>query len=649
MDNSLETSFRELTDIQRRAVEWDDGALLVLAGPGSGKTRVLTCRIARLLESSRDERFRILALTFTNKVAHEMAARVTTLAPGLEGRANIGTFHRFCADVLRQHGVHLGIKPNFAIYSRLADRQAILEDALGRESQRFTRDVRWLLPLIDDLKARMVTPEQAGQSDTVWNGVQPHDRDCVAHTYRLYENELRRTNALDFNSLILEACRLFDYPAMVRHYQTVYRYWLIDEFQDMNGAQYELLRRMAGKGFREIFAVADDLQTIYEWNGANIRRIGDLVRDFHCDVVQLPTNFHCPPRIVEAANRLVVYNTRRAVSKPPTQPPKEKPLANQEQIRVREFATERDEMAGIADDIAGLDAAARAHTAVLARNRALLKSMHDALREKSVSATILTRRDDFVSPEMRWMVACLKQINRPLDRRNMAVLVDAFESLVPLSLDFDELVACAEARGVAYLSQWNDTVCAAGLPTSIEAVVDAVAGLAVGTTKLTPTLQPILDQFEGDDANEDLKEDLSAWHRLSRGMRTARGSTSLDQFLQELELQSKEPVPMPGTVSLATIHGAKGLEFDTVYLIGLAEEILPSWHSVRKDRHSAAVEEERRSCFVAITRARERLILSWAQQYRGRTKQPSRFLREMGLLDGSSGTWSHRGSRTTAS
>ena len=179
--------------------------------------------------------------------------------------------------------------------------------------------------------------------------------------------------------------------------------------------------------------------------------------------------------------------------------------------------------------------------------------------------------------------------------------------------------------------------------------MDAVAGLAAGTTKLASALQQVLDQFEGDDANEDLKEDLSAWRRLSRGMRTARGNTSLDQFLQELELQSKEPVPVPSTVSLATIHGAKGLEFDTVYLIGLAEEILPSWHSVRKDCHSAAVEEERRSCFVAITRAKERLILSRAQQYRGRTRQPSRFLREMGLLDGSSGTWPHQRSRTTAS
>ena len=137
----------------------------------------------------------------------------------------------------------------------------------------------------------------------------------VAHAYRGYEERLRHLNALDFNSLIFEAYRLFGYPAMARHYQKSYRYWLIDEFQDTNGAQYALLRRMAGHEFREVFAVADDDQTIYEWNGANVRRISDLVRHFSCDVVQLPTNFRCPPRIVEAANRLVVYNAVRARAK----------------------------------------------------------------------------------------------------------------------------------------------------------------------------------------------------------------------------------------------------------------------------------------------------------------------------------------------
>lgn len=639
MGSPLESSLRELTCIQRRAVKWDDGALLVLAGPGSGKTRVLTCRVARLLEVSREAHYRILALTFTNKAAHEMTNRVTALAPGFEGRANISTFHGFCADVLRQHGVHLGIKPNFAIYSRTSDRLAVLEDALGRATQRFGPDVHRFLPLIDDLKTRLVTPEQAGQCDTAWNGTPPKDVDRVVCAYRLYENELRRANALDFNSLILEAYRLFDYPAMARHYQTVYRYWLIDEFQDTNGAQYELLRRMAGEHFREIFAVADDDQTIYEWNGANVRRISALIEDFACEVVQLPTNFRCPPQIVEAANRLVVYNARRVPSKQPTQSVQDRPIMNLEQIQCRVFATDQDETVGIAEDIACLDASTRAQTTVLARNRALLESMHIALESRDVPATILARRDDFVSPEMRWLVACLKQINRPLDQRNMATLMDAFASFAPASLDFDELVVRAAADEVTYLSVWMDWMRDAELPPSVAGVVDTVADLAAGKARLESAIQRVVEYFDADKDNEDLREDLSAWRRLSREIKSTRGFASLDRFLQEVELRPKDPVSAPGSVSLATIHGAKGLEFETVYLIGLAEEVLPSWHSVKKGNGSAALEEERRGCFVAITRAKQSLILSRARKYRGWRKKPSRFLGEMGLLDGSS-PWS---------
>ncbi len=635
MDSALETSLRELTDIQRQAVKWEDGPLLVLAGPGSGKTRVLTCRIARLLESTREQRFRILALTFTNKAAHEMANRVTRFAPGLEGRADINTFHGFCAQVLRQHGVHLGIKPNFAIYSRTSDRQAVLADALRRNPRRFGRNDQHLLPVIDALKARLVGPGQVTPRIARRNGASPHETNRVVRAYRLYEDELHRTNALDFNSLILKAYELFGYPAMAQHYQTVYRYWLVDEFQDTNGAQYTLLRRMAGEDFHQLFAVADDDQTIYEWNGANVHRIRKLVDDFSCRVVQLPTNFRCPPHIVEAANRLVVYNARRAAWKQPAQP---SPHAHRGKIERRVFETDEKEMAGIAAEIACLDDVARAQTAILARTRALLESMREALDAAGVSATILIRRDDFASPEMRWLVTCLKQIARPLDQRNMATLVETFGSFAALPLDFNELTSRAAADGVTLMSVWTHTAREAQLPSPAAEVVSAVSSLAAGDTKLSPTVREILGHFENHDPHDDLKDDLCAWRRIEREVRAVNGFASLDRLLQELEMRSKEPVPVPGTVSLATIHGAKGLEFDTVYLIGMAEEILPSWHSLRKQNGSAALEEERRGCFVAITRTKRRLILSRARQYKGWPKQPSRFLEEMGFLnDGSDG------------
>ena len=632
MASHLETTMQELSDIQRKAVEWGDGPLLVLAGPGSGKTRVLTCRVARLLQRSPDERFRVLALTFTTKASHEMTTRVTTLANGLEERADIHTFHSFCAQVLRQHGVHLGIKPDFAIYSRTSDRQAVLDDALGRDSHHFERADRRLLPLIDTLKARLVGPERAEKRVIERNNASPDAACRVARAYRLYEDELRRANALDFNSLIFKAYELFAYPAMARHYQTVYRYWLIDEFQDTNGAQYELLRRMAGANFRQIFAVADDDQTIYEWNGANVRRIRTLVDNLSCDVVQLPTNYRCPPRIVEAANRLVVYSARRDESKRPAQAAQASGALDNQQIRCRVFESDADEVRGIAGEISCLDVAARGQTLVLCRTRALLEVMSQALQAERVPATILMRRDDFTSPKMRWLVACLKQINRPLDRRNMAAVAETFGSLATVPLDFDELLSRSAVEDKTYLSVWTYAARQAGLPSPAAEIVDLVEGLASGDLNLTTAADRILSHFESDESNQDLKDDLSAWRRLWNEIRSAVGRTSLDRFLQELELRSKEPVSTLGAVSLATIHGAKGLEFDTVYLIGMAEEVLPSWHSVVHGNGTAALEEERRSCFVAITRTKKRLILSRARHYNGWPKRPSRFLAEMGLL-----------------
>ncbi len=626
----LESSLAELTDIQRQAVDWNGGPLLVLAGPGSGKTRVLTCRVARLLDASRDRRFRILALTFSNAAAHAMASRVANLAPGLEGRATIATFHSFCAEVLRLHGVHLGIKTDFAIYSQPADRHAVLSDALRRGGARHTSDAGWLLPWIDHLKDRLVEPEQAERHLAAMNGEVAENAARVAQAYRRYEDELRRANALDFGSLLLEAHRLFGYPAMARHYQTAYRYWLVDEFQDTNRAQYELFRRMAGGGFREVMAVADDDQTIYEWNGANVRRIRDLVRDFGCEVIQLPTNFRCPPDIVEAANRLVVYNANRVRAKrPATATIGHSASPNGAPIRCLEFATDAQEIAGVADEIAGLRPTERSGAAVLARNRAPLQTIRDALRKRNVAAYLDVRRGDFASAEMRWLVACLEQVQRPMDRRNMAVLLRSFEQFSEAQVDRGKIASRSESEGVTWLSAWIDGVEEAGAAGGGQSLVAPIAQLAAGAITPAAAVGQVLTYFERHDPDDDLKDDLSAWRRLSREIRGVHGHSSLDRFLQELHLRTKEAGPPSGAPSLMTIHRAKGREFDTVYLIGLAEEILPSWRSIKSE---AGIEEERRECFVAITRVRQRLILSRARSYRGWRKEPSRFLREMGCL-----------------
>ena len=633
--NALDSARARLTDMQRKAVDWDDGPLVVLAGPGSGKTEVLTCRIARLLDASREQHFRILALTFTNKAAGEMVKRVAHFVPGLEARTQIGTFHGFCAQVLRQHGVHLGIKPDFTIYSRIEDRQAVLTDMFHRVRRPASNhtDIQYL-PWIDRLRSRLVGPDEAQDCLTTLDGLPAATASNIAGVYHRYEAELRQVGALDFDSLIFEAHRLFTtYPAIAKLYQRSYRYWLIDEFQDTNRAQYLLLRSMATDGFRELYAVADDDQTIYEWRGADVRRIKALVTDFSCSVVQLTTNFRCPPSVVEAANRLVVYNSSRMVSKQPSTAANARsstPCGSH--IRCREFHTDQEEIVGIAEEISRYDGSARAETVVLARNRTLLTAVYRALQDRGIPAEITQRRDDFVTPQFRWLVSCLEQIVRPMHRRNMELLVEAFNSFTGLRVEWGTLLLRAEAEGIAFLDAWLDAVLTASNCKTARELADAIASVAAGGFKRRAGLEPLLARFGRDASDADLQEDLSAWRRISSEIRDIRKDATLDQFVDELRLRSKEPAPSPDAVSLMTIHGAKGREFDTVYLIGLAEEVLPSFHSLRRGEGSSEIEEERRQCFVAITRAKRRLILSHARSYRGWPKAPSRFLHEMGCL-----------------
>jgi DNA helicase-2/ATP-dependent DNA helicase PcrA len=636
-DSSLENALKKLTDIQRQAVEWDQGPLLVLAGPGSGKTQVLTCRIAQLLDRARDQNFRVLALTFTNKAADEMKGRVAGFVPGLEDRASIGTFHSFCGQILRQHGVHLGINPDFAIYSADDDRKAVLEDALRRaksEGKAVSPDDVKYLALIDRLKSKLIEP---GSAEGALSRLA--DPKAVVTTYQIYEDELRRINALDFNSLIFEAYRLVKaYPAIAARYRKSYPHWLIDEFQDTNSAQYRFIRTLAGEGFRNIFAVADDDQIIYEWNGASYQQIQAYLADFSAQLIQLPTNYRCPAAIVEAANRLVVYNAQRTSTKKPLIAGKTElkyPPAEHMQLRV--FATDEEEAAGIAQEIAQRDRSLWGKTAVLARTRALLERMHRALQERDVPSVIAQRRDDFLSAEFRWLVASLNQLARPLDRRNVAVLVESFNRLANTTISVEQVTTDAETTGRSYFNTWLEAAGKQDIAPAHAGLLKLFLPAASDPAAVKAAVEGILGEFAkdttGPEANPDLVEDMAAWRELSRDIAGHIGkSAPLDQFLQELQMRSKEPSPKADTVTLMTVHGAKGKEFDFVYVMGLAEDVMPSFQSKQKGDRSPEMEEERRNCFVAITRTKECLVLSRSESYRGWRKEPSRFLVEMELV-----------------
>lgn len=634
INSPIESAISSLTDHQASSVNWGDGALLILAGPGSGKTRILTTRVAKLVAESPESSFRVLALTFTNKAADEMLSRVNELVPEQESRVLIGTFHSFCMQVLQQHGSHIGISSDFTIYSQNPDREELLKDAIIEAG--LDQDSVQYLSTIDKLKARLILPE----------GSAKHFKDEVFGTqietiYSAYESKLKKVNALDFGSLILRAYELLTkFPSIANSYQRIYTHWMFDEFQDTTEAQYRLIKAMAGENFRNIFVVADDDQIIYQWNGASYQQIQRFRLDFSPDEIQLPTNYRCPPSIVTAANRLVVHNAERTASKIPLKAGKAiLRYPNDQEIHVLRFASDDVEVEGVAERINKIDVSRRGEVAVLARNHSLLNKLLYSLNAKSVPAIIAQRRDDFGSPQFLWLSAVLNIAIRPLDKKMFERMIGSFNRWFSLDVDSEEIFSASEISSKSYTNEWCLSIQGSNIAQAVR-FADLATKFCQQPASFRSFVKEVIAEFdlsieENSVENvgvSDLSEDRFAWRSLYSNInRTIGRDASLDKFLQELSLRSKEPPMKPNTVTLMTIHAAKGREFDHVYLIGLAEDVLPSYHSLKAGPTSPEMEEERRNCFVAITRASEWLCLSYADSYRGWSKNPSRFLSEMGL------------------
>jgi len=638
------SALEELSNIQKEAVVTDKLPLLVMAGPGSGKTRVLTCCIARILNESRNKKFRVLGLTFTNKAADEMRTRVASFVPSEEGRLFLGTFHSFCADVLRQHGTHLGINPNYQIYSQNRDLEAVLNDAVEAAKKRF--DVvsnldKKTLPVIQRLKSRLIFPEHCRKE---FQDERIGER--MAVVYPAYEAELSKRNALDFNSLIFKTYQLFEqFPAFAKRYRTVYPYICIDEFQDTNRAQYSLIRALVKDENRNLFIVADDDQIIYQWNGASHRRIIEFMNDFSPKVIQLPMNYRCPPEIVELANNLIQNNFFRASGKKPLEA--FGPSLGERTVRLlRVFPNYDSEATGIAKDIRRLHSEHLGLVVVLGRNRRLLEGIAAALEREGMSAVISQRKDEFTSTPFVWLHSILRLANDRQNKEYLEAVCGAFAQITEVEVDPEDVITQARAANRDYLQHWIKLVLQKSLNALAQEAVDYTSRyLGEGRdyrvfssfalewfSKLTQTRDTRVKDPGAEEFSR-YEEERSVWEELMREITASLGDEiTLEAFLQELEMHSKESSPRPNTVVLMTIHGAKGKEFDHVYLVGLVDDELPSFQSKKKGDNSPEMEEERRNCFVAITRSMKTLTLSYAESYRGWHKEPSRFLFEMGLL-----------------
>ena len=636
----------KLSPIQKKAVQWNEGALLVLAGPGSGKTNVLTCRIARILESSINKNFRILGLTFTNKAADEMRERVEKFIPGQKERLFLGTFHSFCADILRQHGTHLGIAPNFKIYSQQNDLQALLNDAVEEAKKNHaivTDKDKKLLPVIKMLKSRLISPQQCFH---VFSEREQEFIECIAIIYRAYEEELSKHNALDFDSLIFKTYELLKkYPSFSKRYRTVYPFICIDEFQDTNEAQYALIQILTGQQYNNLFVVADDDQIIYQWNGASHKRIEEFIKDYSPDVIQLPVNYRCPFKIVELANNLIEHNFLRNKDKKPLK--SFYPQSDKNTVRLLpvfpDFDTESKE---VARDIKNLHSHHFGSVVVLTRSRRLLNGALQSLKNEGISAVISQRRDEFESTPFIWLHSLLKLANDRQNRKELEAVCGTFAQLTQIEVDTEEVIEHAQGSSLGFLQHWISIVHQKNPEPLLEDALEKVSQFLVKGRDLRAMSKYALNWFgkleemyqktSSDPTVEffaQYKEEQTVWNELMKEITNALGDEiTLEAFLQELEMRSKEPPSESNTVLLMTIHGSKGKEFDHVYLLGLVEDELPSFQSKLQGDRSPEMEEERRNCFVVITRTIKTLTLSYAERYNGWSKKPSRFLSEMGLV-----------------
>ncbi len=625
----------KLNPQQREAVTTTEGPLLILAGAGSGKTRVLTHRIAYLIEEKDVAPFRILALTFTNKAAKEMRERVDALVSTDAHSIWVATFHGFCARLLSMEIDKLGYGKAFIIYDE-QDQQSLIGHCikdLNLNDKIYTK--RMLSGIFSHAKNHSLSPlaflRETGQPTQ------------VIDAFQLYEKRLKEANALDFDDLLLCTIRLFEMcPDVLEKYRERFRYILVDEYQDTNLAQYHIVNLLA-KVHRNLCVVGDDDQSIYAWRGADIRNILEFEKDFEgCKVIRLEQNYRSTERILDAANAVIHNNKGR----------KEKTLWTAEKggepIDVHEANDERDEAYYICSRIAN---AARLGSryddfAILYRTHAQSRVLEMQLKSFLIPYRVYGGVSFFSRAEVKDILAYLRLILNPADDEAFLRAVN----LPPRGIgakSIVDLVNNAHARGIPFMSAAIDS---GDLPARTAAkffpFLDLFQDLyeQFDRLPLSEFTRLLLDRIKydaylKDDKKENyesraetVEEFVGYIEEFERGY-TADDGNVLQSFLTNVALfsQADNVDESNGCVNLMTLHAAKGLEFPNVFLCGLEEGLFPSGQSIYDDDK---LEEERRLCYVGVTRARKRLYLSYARERTlyGRTEpaMPSRFLSEMG-------------------
>jgi len=587
VSNNLEGILSQLNPKQQEAVTFGTGPLLILAGPGSGKTRTLIYRTAYLLIVKEIPASDILLLTFTNKAAGEMKQRLTKILPASSAVPFAGTFHGFCAQVLRIHGHHLDLPNNYLIYDR-ADQIDTIKTVLEKLDLSIKQfKPSSVLATISQAKNELIGPLEYPQyARGPW-------QETVARIYLKYQQFLKEYQALDFDDLLLETVRLFKKtPEVLTKYQNQYQWVLIDEYQDTNKAQY-LLTKMLTKKWRNLNAVGDASQAIYGWRGADYRNLMALKDDFSdLKVINLEQNYRSTQTILQAANNVIKQNTSHPILNLWTE------QKGGDQISIYGADNERQEAEFITEMVKFYFFNQSTDLAVLYRTNAQSRLLEETLLQNGIPYTLVGGVHFYERKEIKDCLAYLRLIANPKDK----VSRKRAEKLGKRRFEkFKEFVKKNKKEKPTL--KWLDQV------------LKATA---------------YLDRFDENDPQE-----LSRIENVKELRSVASEFPNLNDFLQNVALIQQEYIPEkdkqnPNRVTLMTAHAAKGTEFEIVFLIGMEEGLFPHSRAlIEKDE----LEEERRLCYVAMTRAKKKLYISFAQRRfffgEAANNQSSRFLKDI--------------------
>ncbi|MCG9894966.1 MAG: UvrD-helicase domain-containing protein, partial [Fimbriimonadaceae bacterium] len=628
---------------QREAVDWPGGPLKILAGAGSGKTRVITCRIARLMAEGTPAG-RILAVTFTNKAAKEMKERIE----GMVGEAGrflwVGTFHSVCARLLRMEGMNIGLDRNFIVYDD-GDQMQLVRDLIKRKGyDEKSVQPRGVLSAISRAKEHMQAPADFAKSAAGFF------EKIVAEIYPVYQKSLKQANALDFDDILFMAVRLLEESQEVRErLQERFLHVLIDEYQDVNFSQYRFAQLISGR-HQNLTIVGDDDQSIYGWRGADVSLMLRFGSD-HPDakIITLDQNYRSTQNILTGAHAVVRHNRGRMDKKLWTE------NGQGSLIGLREAGTENDEAMQTADEILRLVRSGRRNygdIAVLYRTNAMSRVMEEALLAMRIPHILVGGQRFYERKEIKDALAYLRLVLNPADDVSFRRVVNVpTRGIGPKTLE--QIADAAAERGLGMMQAAADPEFRQALPakprTGLNMMVQAVEqGRRLAESgQVTPVLQKLLEvsgyltELRADRSDESIARQENLQELVNVTAEYDRDEApSLAGFLENVALVSDtDSLKNDGdAVTLMTLHSAKGLEFPAVFMIGMEEGVFPHSRSLGEQQE---MEEERRLCYVGMTRAKEDLYMSRATRRalygQPRFNPPSRFLGDLppAVIDGS--------------